>query len=786
MKKWFIIFICFVFYGILPGTTIVVDIEGMGDYTSVQEGINASNDGDIVLVYPGRYFENTDLNGKTITLASLELTTGNADYIHTTIIDGNQTGCCVAVHNGEGEGSTIHGFTLTNGIGFLEGSRRYGGGIYTNLTIVAIVNCIIENNQAFCGGGIQTGGGTVSLAGNTIRNNKASLRGGGISSWNLSTSLGFSYTNRCNIYDNFAPYGLDIQNSTGTGISIDVIVDTFTVSDPFGYELYQGDSSYNQDYDDMEFDVFHYKYERVETDLYVSPDGDDSNSGLSFDEPLQTISHAVQIISADIENPLTILLDEGTFSCQLNNQKFPILMKSYVSIVGESEATTIIDLQDNHSGFLLDISPLPVYEIRNMQIINGFAELHSDPFSYLIYIVNPENVNNPVLFENIIIRNNDYTSLALIGRTCLTFRNLNMLDNACSNPYFSSGVYYYNFQASGDHPCSFTINNCKVSGNEPGHFQIFSDPSVDYDDLKINIVGSEFSSNNMYNNGSLTFPVTLAIIGLDKMTMNIVNCTFANNELTGSYIANAPVSIESGVRAEIMNSIFYGNSSYSIFMDGSYAPYPELSVHHCIIENGADGLLTYGGYELDWDAGTISQSDPLFLHEGEFPFRIDEDSPAIDMGTLNLPEGVVLPEYDRSGNLRIRGNGIDLGAYEYNPYSNPVNQDELEYSNLVIYPNPVRVSQGRGSVFINYPVSSDDADYKLSIYNIKGQRLRKLKIENVKCKIEGGTRDSEHGTGSMTWDLRDDSDDIVSSGVYFLRVSRDGEFIEQSKLTVIK
>jgi len=106
MKKWFIIFICFVFYGILPGTTIVVDIEGMGDYTSVQEGINASNDGDIVLVYPGRYFENTDLNGKTITLASLELTTGNADYIHTTIIDGNQTGCCVAVNNGEGEGTT--------------------------------------------------------------------------------------------------------------------------------------------------------------------------------------------------------------------------------------------------------------------------------------------------------------------------------------------------------------------------------------------------------------------------------------------------------------------------------------------------------------------------------------------------------------------------------------------------------------------------------------------------------------------------------------------------------
>ena len=80
--------IYFVFYGILQGTTITVDIEGTGDYTSIQEGINASSDGDTVLVYPGRYFENTDLDGKTITLASLEITTGNRDYIHTTILVG--------------------------------------------------------------------------------------------------------------------------------------------------------------------------------------------------------------------------------------------------------------------------------------------------------------------------------------------------------------------------------------------------------------------------------------------------------------------------------------------------------------------------------------------------------------------------------------------------------------------------------------------------------------------------------------------------------------------------
>ncbi|MDP8323112.1 MAG: hypothetical protein RAO94_12255, partial [Candidatus Stygibacter australis] len=556
MKKYLILMIYFVFYGILQGTTITVDIEGTGDYTSIQEGINASSDGDTVLVYPGRYFENTDLDGKTITLASLEITTGNRDYIHTTIIDGNQTGCCVAVHNGEGEGTTIQGFTLTNGIGFLDGTRRYGGGIYISLSVVSIVNNIIENNVARIGGGIQAGQSIVSFAGTIIRFNQASKWGGGLASWGLYFPLNFSYSNRCNIYDNFAPIGLDFHNSLGTGVSTDVIVDTFTVSDPFGYELYQGDSSYIQNYDDMEFDVLHYKYERVGADLYVSPEGDDCNSGLSFDEPLQTISHAMQIISADAENPRTIFLDEGVYNCQDNNQKFPILMKSYVSIVGESDETTIIDLQDNHSGFMLDINTLPVYEIRNMQIINGSAEISSFPNYILIYIINPLSTSEPVLFENIILRNNDYNWLASIGRTHLTLRNVQLIDNSSNGDTATSAVYYSNFLTSQAPSCSFTVENCKVSGNQPSHFLISSSQAVDFDNLQANIVSSEFSSNTYYNNGSLTYPVTFAIVGREKMTMNIVNCTFANNELTGSYIASAPVSIESGVRAEIMNSIF--------------------------------------------------------------------------------------------------------------------------------------------------------------------------------------------------------------------------------------
>ena len=91
MKKVMFLFIIMLVIGLLNSTLIMVDIEGTGDYLSIQAGINASSDGDTVLVYPGRYFENTDYIGKTIAVVSLEMTTGNRDYIHSTIIDGNQT-----------------------------------------------------------------------------------------------------------------------------------------------------------------------------------------------------------------------------------------------------------------------------------------------------------------------------------------------------------------------------------------------------------------------------------------------------------------------------------------------------------------------------------------------------------------------------------------------------------------------------------------------------------------------------------------------------------------------
>ncbi|MFA5433054.1 MAG: hypothetical protein WC319_09345 [Candidatus Paceibacterota bacterium] len=63
-----------------------VALDGSQPYGVIQEAIDASAHGDTVLVYPGRYIENVRFNGKNITLASLELLSGDRDYIHSTVM----------------------------------------------------------------------------------------------------------------------------------------------------------------------------------------------------------------------------------------------------------------------------------------------------------------------------------------------------------------------------------------------------------------------------------------------------------------------------------------------------------------------------------------------------------------------------------------------------------------------------------------------------------------------------------------------------------------------------
>jgi len=149
------------------------------DYSTIQEGIDASTNGDTVLVQMGTYVENINYNGKNITVASLFLTTQDTSHISQTIIDGNQNGSVVMFENGEDSTAVLTGFTVING---QNSGYSTGGGIYFfNNSSPNLYNVVITANSSYYnGGGICCINSSPNLSNVTITNNSSDNNGGGI------------------------------------------------------------------------------------------------------------------------------------------------------------------------------------------------------------------------------------------------------------------------------------------------------------------------------------------------------------------------------------------------------------------------------------------------------------------------------------------------------------------------------------------------------------------------------------------------------------------------------
>jgi len=288
----------------LNSTTWHIKQDGTGNFLTIQEGIDASADSDTVLVYPGTFLENIDFSGKNITVASLYLTTGNEEYIYNTIIDGNQNGSCVRIMSGEDSTTVLSGFTLTNGSGstYYEDGPICGGGIFFMETQANIDNCLINNNNAYGGGGVFCRLSQISLSDVDIINNHAGA-GGAIYS-REDSEIDFDQIELCNIYLNYAAVGCEIAKSFSSP-PMDVYVDTFTVLEPDGYFI-SSTTTTSVPLNDVTLYAQHAKLEPVNSDLYVSTNGDNSNNGLSANEPLSTINYALSLVKSDTLHPNTI------------------------------------------------------------------------------------------------------------------------------------------------------------------------------------------------------------------------------------------------------------------------------------------------------------------------------------------------------------------------------------------------------------------------------------------------------------------------------------------------
>jgi hypothetical protein len=141
--------------------------------STIQAGIDMASSGDTVLVAPGTFTENITWSGKSVTLTSHYLVSGDSTYIDSTVIDGNDAGAVINCGSGVDTTALICGFTIMNG-GI--------GGIYCHGGSPTITHNTIEDNTSGSDGAgiwMQDGASPV-IERNIIRHNQTSTWGGGI------------------------------------------------------------------------------------------------------------------------------------------------------------------------------------------------------------------------------------------------------------------------------------------------------------------------------------------------------------------------------------------------------------------------------------------------------------------------------------------------------------------------------------------------------------------------------------------------------------------------------
>ncbi|MDX1383346.1 MAG: right-handed parallel beta-helix repeat-containing protein, partial [Thermoanaerobaculia bacterium] len=89
-------------------------LEVPGDHATIQEALDAAADGDVVLVAPGTWAGPLSLAGKTVTLASHFIVSGDPALIDQTVIDGGGGSHAIFVDDSVGPATTIQGLTIRN------------------------------------------------------------------------------------------------------------------------------------------------------------------------------------------------------------------------------------------------------------------------------------------------------------------------------------------------------------------------------------------------------------------------------------------------------------------------------------------------------------------------------------------------------------------------------------------------------------------------------------------------------------------------------------------------
>ncbi|MBC8311745.1 MAG: right-handed parallel beta-helix repeat-containing protein [Candidatus Marinimicrobia bacterium] len=590
------------------------------DYLTIQEGIDASVDGDTVLVADGDYVENLVLN-KSIVLTSYAIYDNldewvifdnyflnqwviNNPHISNTRIIGSSPddpdfGSVILITPDSDEciSPEIVGFTIQGGSGttvLRDGNPVVlGGGILADVSDPYIHHNAFENNgseEVYSGGAAQL---TSSAE-----------------DWSFDNRFE-NYNPRCdveefrlshNLYNgNDAQYGNSMANRYHED-EFDMSGSIFDVFDCGNEESavstiwVKVEPAASVDYDDGAGQLCAFTAPDVYVDSNIPQECLDEGCGF-LNNPFKTIVRALEMINATEDNPITIHLAAGTYSPE-TGENFPIIMQSNLNIEGEDEETTILDAME--TGGVVTMEYCDNNSISGITITGGLAEgEYPNNYGGGMYIWS----SNPTL-TNVTITDN--TAMGYGGGMCLsysnpTLTNVTITDNTGMD--WGGGMYLYYSNP--------TLNNVTISNNTAsvhggGMYAIYSDPTLN------NVT---ITNNTAYTGGGMYLYYsnpTLNNVTISNNTASVhgggMYAIYSDPTLNNVTITNNTAYTGGGMYLyysnPTLNNVTISNNTASVHGGGMYAIYSDPTLNNVTITNNT--AYTGGGMYLYYSNPTLN------------------------------------------------------------------------------------------------------------------------------------------------------------------------------------
>ncbi len=383
-------------------------------------------------------------------------------------------------------------------------------------------------------------------------------------------------------------------------------------------------------------------YQAVGTHYYVNGQlGNDSYDG-SEGSPWKTINRSLRYGGSE-GDPITIHVAAGSYAAWTNGESFPLNMKSWVSVVGDSAENTILDgeMYSRHIFYCMNVTGATIERLT----ITGGTGSHWD-------YEHEENGGGGIYCYN--------SHLRILDNT--------ITENGASETSHSSGGGIY---------CRYSateVRNCVIENNQAdfggGIYSPGPESTITITDC---VIGDNYAGNQAAGIFAVNPTVTNCLIvwndvgwgkaggiycgSFDGFTTVIENCTFKGNY--SGWGADA-IENEDG-RIEVQNCIFIGQTNDNIG-----------TPRYCCVWQG------YGHYSGE---GNI-ECDPMFVAGPLGDYYLHPDSPCIDAGSKSA-EDTGLSDRTTQADGAPDTDIVDMGFH----YPIPAGERPIAYIDS-ISPNP--------------------------------------------------------------------------------------------------